>query len=107
MGDELTAVVGIPLVSCTSVASRVEAKNTRFAKEESLEEIRRVLKPGGKLAMIWNIEDCTPPRFTVTIPRLNRKHRQQTSIMESGISVGARSPRAYYRRCHGLSAALP
>lgn len=23
-----------------------------------MKEIRRVLKPGGKLAMIWNIEDC-------------------------------------------------
>lgn len=30
----------------------------RFAKEEALAEIYRVLKPGGKLAMIWNVEDC-------------------------------------------------
>jgi ubiquinone/menaquinone biosynthesis C-methylase UbiE len=30
----------------------------RFANEEALAEIRRVLKPGAKLGMIWNIEDC-------------------------------------------------
>ena len=46
----------------------------RFANEESLKEIRRVLKPGGKLGVIWNIEDCTLPamgsqRWTLTFPR--------------------------------------
>lgn len=30
----------------------------RFAHEEALEEIHRVLKPGGKLGIIWNVEDC-------------------------------------------------
>ncbi|KAH6961032.1 S-adenosyl-L-methionine-dependent methyltransferase [Fusarium avenaceum] len=32
-----------------------------FAKEESLEEIHRVLKPGAKLGMIWNVEDYNRP----------------------------------------------
>lgn len=30
----------------------------RFATEASLAEIHRVLKPGGTLGMIWNVEDC-------------------------------------------------
>lgn len=31
---------------------------SRFANDESLAEIRRVLKPEGYLGVIWNIEDC-------------------------------------------------
>ena len=30
-----------------------------FANKQSLEEIRRVLKPGGKLGLIWNVRDET------------------------------------------------
>lgn len=30
----------------------------RFANEESLREIHRVLIPGGSLGLIWNIESC-------------------------------------------------
>jgi hypothetical protein len=30
----------------------------RFATEESLKEIHRVLRPGAAFGMIWNIEDC-------------------------------------------------
>ena len=30
----------------------------RFAQDEALHEIYRVLKPGGCLGLIWNIEDC-------------------------------------------------
>lgn len=30
----------------------------RFATEASLAEIHRVLKPGGTVGMIWNVEDC-------------------------------------------------
>lgn len=29
-----------------------------FATEQALGEIHRVLKPGGVLGMIWNIDDC-------------------------------------------------
>ncbi|KAF5019837.1 hypothetical protein F66182_8150 [Fusarium sp. NRRL 66182] len=32
-----------------------------FAKEEALKEIHRVLKPGSKLGMIWNVEDYNRP----------------------------------------------
>ena len=31
---------------------------SRFANEETLEEIYRVLVPGGTLGLIWNAEDC-------------------------------------------------
>ncbi|KAF4124033.1 tRNA G46 methylase TrmB [Geosmithia morbida] len=35
------------------------------AQEEALAEIRRILKPDGRLAMIWNIEDYNkPPAWT-------------------------------------------
>ena len=30
----------------------------RFAHEEALAEIHRVLSPAGVFAMIWNVEDC-------------------------------------------------
>ena len=30
----------------------------RFSNDESLQEIYRVLAPGGAFGMIWNIEDC-------------------------------------------------
>lgn len=30
----------------------------RFATEESMKEIHRVLRPGAVFGMIWNIEDC-------------------------------------------------
>jgi ubiquinone/menaquinone biosynthesis C-methylase UbiE len=32
-----------------------------FANEKALEEIRRVLKPGGGLGLVWNIRDATTP----------------------------------------------
>lgn len=31
---------------------------SRFANKEALEEIHRVMRPGGVFGMIWNIEDC-------------------------------------------------
>jgi ubiquinone/menaquinone biosynthesis C-methylase UbiE len=33
-------------------------RSFRFANMGALQEIHRVLKPGGKLAMIWNVDDC-------------------------------------------------
>lgn len=40
---------------------------TRFATEESLKEIHRVLRPGAKFGMIWNLEACSAahPRLPV------------------------------------------
>lgn len=32
--------------------------HSRFANEDALREIYRVLTPGGVLGMIWNVEDC-------------------------------------------------
>ncbi|KAK2797012.1 hypothetical protein FQN51_008873 [Onygenales sp. PD_10] len=38
-----------------------------FANENSLREIHRVLRPGGVLGMIWNVDDYNAPRsWTVT-----------------------------------------
>ena len=33
-------------------------RTNRFADMEALQEIYRVLIPGGVFGMIWNIEDC-------------------------------------------------
>ena len=44
----------------------------RFANMEALEEIYRVLIPGGVFGMIWNIEDCSqtlPTRLLVACIR--------------------------------------
>lgn len=35
----------------------------RFANQEALDEIHRVLKPNAVLGMIWNIEDCKFPGY--------------------------------------------
>lgn len=54
--------VGISLVSCDEKARGSKALTApRFAKEESLKEIHRVLKPGAKLGLVWNVEDCEEP----------------------------------------------
>jgi hypothetical protein len=37
------------------------ANDRRFATEDSLKEIHRVLRPGAAFGMIWNIEDCKSP----------------------------------------------
>ncbi|OAA73460.1 Methyltransferase type 11 [Cordyceps fumosorosea ARSEF 2679] len=37
-----------------------------FDNEEALAEIRRVLKPGGKLALVWNIENYNQPASWTT-----------------------------------------
>lgn len=34
----------------------------RFATDEALAEIHRVLKPGGVFGMIWNIDECESRR---------------------------------------------
>lgn len=36
----------------------LSADRRRFATEESLKEIHRVLRPGAAFGVIWNIEDC-------------------------------------------------
>ena len=52
-------VAGISLVGLTTLGHLFDDADVfRFANEESLEEIYRVLVPGGTLGMIWNIEDC-------------------------------------------------
>jgi len=37
----------------------------RFATEEALREIHRVLRPGEAFGMIWNIEDCESFIFSI------------------------------------------
>jgi hypothetical protein len=43
----------------------------RFATEESLKEIYRVLRPGAVFGMIWNIEDCVTPENVGRCPLVN------------------------------------
>lgn len=33
----------------------------RFANVEALAQLKRVIKPGSSLALLWNIEDCLFP----------------------------------------------
>jgi len=39
-------------------APRTGVDRNRFATEDSLKEIHRVLRPGAAFGMIWNIDDC-------------------------------------------------
>lgn len=45
-----------------------DSHTSRFAKEEALAEIHRVLKPGAKLGMIWNVEGCKSKSITSRCP---------------------------------------
>lgn len=48
-----------PVLSLNSLKEFRKLTNPkRFATDEALEEIRRVLKPKAVFGMIWNIEDC-------------------------------------------------
>ncbi|KAL8849273.1 MAG: hypothetical protein Q9221_005743 [Calogaya cf. arnoldii] len=59
-------VSGIPLVKSDSISrfafNSMKADNTRFATDDALEEIYRILIPGGNFGMVWNVEDCTISR---------------------------------------------
>ena len=53
--------IGIPLVPKTRKTSfwwYFRLTLVRFAHDEALHEIYRVLKPGSILGIIWNVEDC-------------------------------------------------
>lgn len=56
-------VSGFSLVNQTTSpgfsSSSLDADGTRFATDDALEEIYRILIPGGTFGMIWNVEDCT------------------------------------------------
>ena len=80
-------------VHCRSVISlvkvahiRVSRRTTvtyiysRFATDEALKEIHRVLAPNAVFGMIWNIEECKrrPPCSWQSIFWSNTSHRQQT-----------------------------
>jgi SAM-dependent methyltransferase len=54
-----------------------------FATDEALQEIRRVLKPGGALGLIWNIRDTTEPWVT-SVVEIMAPYDQSIPHYESG-----------------------
>ncbi|KAK9420967.1 putative Methyltransferase [Seiridium unicorne] len=61
----LTSIIGIPLVEYTgSLSLHVSVLTVvdRFATEDALREMHRVLRPGAVFGMIWNIEDYNKPK---------------------------------------------
>lgn len=54
----------------------------RFANDEALREIYRVLTPGGVLGMIWNIEDCLLYQSLQTLG-CSSKFRQCPQIVDT------------------------
>jgi SAM-dependent methyltransferase len=54
-----------------------------FATNEALQEIRRVLKPGGALGLIWNIRDTTAP-WVASVVEIMAPYDQSIPHYESG-----------------------
>jgi len=54
-----------------------------FATDEALEEIRRVLKPGGSLGLVWNIRDSTTP-WVARVIEIMAPYDPGTPHFESG-----------------------
>ena len=67
----------------------------RFAHREALQEIYRVLKPGGVLGLIWNIEDCESD--PLSIPQIFPARRYICSM------VGLTRIQTTHGRMYGIS----
>ncbi|KAJ9314225.1 hypothetical protein DTO271D3_5454 [Paecilomyces variotii] len=69
---ERKSLPGVRVVNGTATSIPVASKNVDgliaaqawhwFSNRDSLEEIHRVLKPGGYFGVIWNVEDYNSPR---------------------------------------------
>ncbi len=67
---------------------------SRFANNEALKEIYRVLASGGVLGMIWNIEDCMIVSFSPNALMLTNS-RQCSEIVGANHSMGVKD-QSYY-----------
>lgn len=52
------SVVSLVMSSYVLGKTIVTYRTSRFATEEALKEIHRILAPNAVLGMIWNIEEC-------------------------------------------------
>jgi SAM-dependent methyltransferase len=59
-----------------------------FANATAVTELRRVLEPGGRLVLVWNVRDETVP-WVAELGRIHERHRGDTPQYQSGSWRGA------------------
>jgi ubiquinone/menaquinone biosynthesis C-methylase UbiE len=74
----------IPLADGAADAVTVGQAFHWFANEEALAEIRRVLRPGGRLALVWNRRDLTA-RPQLEMEQIMLRYRGDTPAHRHGV----------------------
>ncbi|TVY49012.1 putative methyltransferase-like [Lachnellula occidentalis] len=66
------------------IAAQVRKTSFKFATEDSLKEIHRVLKPGGSYGMIWNVDDYNAPKDWPSRSKWQQKLKDIIYSLEDG-----------------------
>ena len=98
----------IPLADATVDAVTIAQAFHWFDPEPALAEIHRVLRPGGLVALVWNVRDKSHPvhqRYAEVDPRIPRRRLpgdagpREPSRGLTALQLGTRSMRFGTSRC--------
>ncbi|KAJ7562673.1 hypothetical protein O6H91_03G079800 [Diphasiastrum complanatum] len=78
----------IPLASASQDAVVIAQAFHWFANLRSLREIHRVLKPGGRLGLIWNLEDRHAKKWVASLRDLYERYEMGTPQYRLGLWRG-------------------